>query len=213
MARDRKSAADRREQALSEAMVVFATNGYVGTAMSQIAAPLGVSQPYMFQLFESKKALFLDCINLCHDLIENLAIESAGDYREQNDSISLAQLGAAYAGLVADRTILQFQLQAWAAACADDDIRELCRHRMSGIIDRVAELTGADPREVDLFFARGALRVVRTAVDLPMPVELDATRDYGGSRVNAKAAAPRVHFQPPSSPGRVPAGRFNGNST
>lgn len=53
------SAADRRPLATRAALSVFAESGYVGTSMTQVAQRLGVSQPYLFQLFDSKHALFV----------------------------------------------------------------------------------------------------------------------------------------------------------
>ena len=34
-------------------------------------------------------------------------------------------MGAAYNGLLDDRAVLQMQLQMWAAACQDDEVREV----------------------------------------------------------------------------------------
>ncbi|MBO1739540.1 TetR/AcrR family transcriptional regulator [Leifsonia sp. TF02-11] len=197
MARERMSAADRRPLATRAALSVFAESGYVGTSMTQVAQRLGVSQPYLFQLFDSKHALFVECVELCYDLIDATIDELEDEAGATGGTLTLAALGAAYAHLLADESVLQFQLQAWAAACADDEIERTCRDRMTRLVERVSRLTDASEQDVDMFFARGALRIVRTAIRMPMPAELDATIDYGGAAADAATA---VTFLPPERP-------------
>lgn len=189
------SAADRRPLATRAALSVFAESGYVGTSMTQVAQRLGVSQPYLFQLFDSKHALFVECVELCYDLIDATIDELEDEAGTTGGTLTLAALGAAYAHLLADESVLQFQ--AWAAACADDEIERTCRDRMTRLVERVSRLTDASDQDVDMFFARGALRIVRTAIRMPMPAELDATIDYGGAPADTATA---VTFLPPERP-------------
>src|SRR5665213_1310387 len=55
----RLSADKRRQGIVSAAMAEFAQGGYAGTPTDAIARRAGVSQPYLFQLFGTKKELFL----------------------------------------------------------------------------------------------------------------------------------------------------------
>ena len=55
----RMPAEQRRELVLGEAMAVFAAHGYAGTSTEEVARRAGISQPYLFRLFPTKKALFL----------------------------------------------------------------------------------------------------------------------------------------------------------
>ncbi|MFD5148334.1 helix-turn-helix domain-containing protein, partial [Streptomyces sp. NPDC058401] len=54
----RLSADERRETVLRAAIAEFATGGYHGTSTETIARRVGVSQPYLFRLFPTKRALF-----------------------------------------------------------------------------------------------------------------------------------------------------------
>ena len=52
-------AAERRELVLEAAMAEFAVHGLAGTSTEEVARRAGISQPYLFRLFPTKKALFL----------------------------------------------------------------------------------------------------------------------------------------------------------
>ena len=68
----RMSADERREAVLDAAMIEFGLGGYVGTSTESIARRVGVSQPYLFRLFPSKKAIFLAAVERCFDRIQAL---------------------------------------------------------------------------------------------------------------------------------------------
>ena len=55
----RKSAEERREAVLDAAYVEFAEHGLDGGSTEAIAAKAGISQPYVFRLFGTKKQLFI----------------------------------------------------------------------------------------------------------------------------------------------------------
>ena len=59
--RVRKSAEERREEILAVAVRHFAIGGLHGTSTDAIAREAGISQPYLFRLFRTKKELFLAC--------------------------------------------------------------------------------------------------------------------------------------------------------
>jgi AcrR family transcriptional regulator len=160
----RMSADERRESVLTAAMIEFGANGYVGTSTEVIARRVGVSQPYLFRLFESKKALFIATIERCFDRIVDL-FETAAKGRSGEDALN--SMGAAYNGLLDDRTMLQAQLQMWAAACNDPMIRDVTRMGMGRIWLTVERLSGADDARVTQFVAGGMLLNVLGAMDLP----------------------------------------------
>src|SRR2546423_15509178 len=54
----RLSAAERKDTLLDAALVEFAERGYEGTSTEDIARRAGISQPYLFRLFGTKKELF-----------------------------------------------------------------------------------------------------------------------------------------------------------
>src|SRR6266700_3589556 len=55
----RMSAGERRETVLEAAVAEFALRGLAGTSTEDVARRAGISQPYLFRLFPTKKALFL----------------------------------------------------------------------------------------------------------------------------------------------------------
>ena len=62
--RTRKSAEERREEIVAIAIEQFALNGYKGTSTEAIAREAGISQPYLFRLFKTKRDLFLACFEV-----------------------------------------------------------------------------------------------------------------------------------------------------
>ena len=57
--RARISAADRRELVVRAAARLFATRGYGGTRLDDVAAAAGVTKPMVYRHFASKKALYM----------------------------------------------------------------------------------------------------------------------------------------------------------
>jgi AcrR family transcriptional regulator len=76
---------ERRDAIVATAKEVFATNGYAGTSMSNIAAKVGGSKATLYSYFKSKEELFEAVVGLKCQQIERLLneaqIESGGDLR------------------------------------------------------------------------------------------------------------------------------------
>jgi AcrR family transcriptional regulator len=158
------SADERREDVLRAAMIEFGSGGFVGTSTDAIARRVGVSQPYLFRLFPTKKAIFLAAIERCFDRVEARLEAAAEGLRGEE---ALVAMGAAYNGLLDDREVLQMQLQMWAAACQDDEVRSVTRRRMSALWVTAQRLCGEDDHRVMQFMAGGMLLNVMAAMDLP----------------------------------------------
>src|ERR687888_1244010 len=62
----RRSAEERREEIVEIAFRHFAEGGYHGTSTEAIAREAGISQPYLFRLFRTKRDLFLACAERCY---------------------------------------------------------------------------------------------------------------------------------------------------
>lgn len=158
------SADERRDVVLNAAMIEFGIGGFVGTSTEAIARRVGVSQPYLFRLFPSKKAMFIATIERCFDrIIEVFEFSADG----QGGEDALQSMGAAYNGLLDDRAVLQMQLQMWAAACQDEEIREVTRRRMADLWVTAQRLCGQGDQRVMQFVAAGMLCNVMAAMDLP----------------------------------------------
>jgi len=158
------SASERRESVLRAAQIEFGTGGYSGTTTEAIARRVGVSQPYLFRLFPSKKALFLAAMERCFDSLTTIFEEAGTDLTGEE---SLAAMGRAYNALLDNREVLQMQLQMWSTACQDDEVRHLARRRLSDLWQQVQRISGADDQRVMMFMASGMLLNVFAALGLP----------------------------------------------
>jgi AcrR family transcriptional regulator len=158
------SAAERREAAIRAARTEFAQGGYAGTSTEAIARRIGVSQPYLFRLFPSKKALYLAAIDRCFDDLRAMFDEAAIELHGED---ALAEMGRAYNALLDNSEQLQLQLQMWATACQDDEVRTLTRRRLSELWQQIQRLSGAGDQRVMTFMASGMLLNVFAALGLP----------------------------------------------
>jgi len=156
------SAGERREEILDAAVVEFAQNGLHGTSTETIAERVGVSQPYLFRLFGTKKGLFLSAVERGFDRVEEAFRRAA----EADPEDVLEAMGRAYGVLLTRREELLLQLQSYAAS-GDPEIQAVVQRRLGGLYQYVEEASGANPDEVRDFFASGMLLTVAAAIDLP----------------------------------------------
>jgi AcrR family transcriptional regulator len=163
VASNRQTAEERREAVLAAALTAFARGGLHGTSTEEIAAAAGISQPYLFRLFGTKKKLFVATVERCMADTLELFRAAAGDLRGED---ALRAMGDAYAAMVTrDRTRLLAQLQAYAA-CDDPDVREAIRSGFGALHLFVETVSGLDEEAVARWFAKGMLLNVVAAMDL-----------------------------------------------
>ena len=157
----RMHADERREQVLSAAMAVFARDGYQGTSTEDVAKAAGISQPYLFRLFDTKKALFIAVVERGFGGVGQA-------FRQAADGLSgepaLDAMGEAYLQLLANRDLLLMQLHAYAAS-EDPDIRVVTRRAFAELWRLVADTSHLPEERVVLFFAKGMLLNVIAAMD------------------------------------------------
>jgi AcrR family transcriptional regulator len=168
-ARTRKSAEERRSEIVAIAMEQFAVGGYRGTSTEAIAREAGISQPYLFRLFKTKRDLFLACHEDCD---ERIVATFRGAAEGVPHAEVLPAMGKAYVELLQDRTMLLFQMQSYAA-CADPVIQESVRAGYGAIVREVTRLSGAEPERVWQFFAHGMLLNVVASLDLAAIADSD----------------------------------------
>ena len=138
----RQTAGERREAVLAAALVAFAQGGLYGTSTEDIARAAGISQPYLFRLFGTKKKLFVATVERCMADTLELFRAAAGDRRGEE---ALEAMGRAYAAMVTgDRTRLLAQLQAYAA-CDDPEVREEVRSGFGSLHLFVETVSGLGP--------------------------------------------------------------------
>jgi len=159
----RMSASERREQVLNAALPEFAARGLAGTSTEDVARRAGISQPYLFRLFPTKKGLFLALVQRCFERIAAAFTDAAGDHTGEDALMAMAD---AYHQLLADRTLLLLQLHAYAA-CDDPDIRAATRAGFKELWLLVERLSGVPYERIVSFFAVGMLMNVAAAMDLP----------------------------------------------
>jgi AcrR family transcriptional regulator len=160
---ERKSAEERREEILEAALVEFAAHGLYGGSTEAIARAVGISQPYVFRLFGTKKELFTATIERCmRGTLEMMQSAAAGLKGED----ALHAIGEAYGErLRTDPTYLHSQMQAYAA-CDDPAIRTVVRNGYRELVDYVERVSGLPPERVSHFFAKGMLLNVIASMDL-----------------------------------------------
>lgn len=161
----RMSAVERRAEILEAAVTEFAIKGLHGTSTETIARRAGVSQPYLFRLFRTKKQLFIAAVERGFDRIVQVFGEAVAS--AEPDSISrMVAMGEAYRNLLSKREDLLLQMQSYAA-CADPEVQEVVRRRYGELYGYVESILDVDEAKVREFFAHGMLLNVAAAMDLP----------------------------------------------
>ncbi len=159
----RQTADERRTSVLAAAISEFARSGYAGTSTDAIAARAGISQPYLFRLFGTKKDLFVATYDLVGDrIIRELSRAGEGLHGQE----AVEAMGAAYVELMQDPELLQVQLHGFAAAPGDPDIARSCRRTFEVLQRMLSERTQLTDDEMRSFFAMGMLINVMSAIDL-----------------------------------------------
>ena len=162
VATERKTAAERREEILIAALEEFGEHGLHGTSTDSIARRAGVSQPYLFRLFGTKKQLYVEVVKRClRETLELFQETSAGKRGEE----ALDAIGEAYVALLRNRTRLRAQMQAYAD-CDDPEVRAVVREGYGALVEYVERISGADAERVRDFFAFGMLLNVFASMGL-----------------------------------------------
>jgi AcrR family transcriptional regulator len=180
---ERKSREERREEILDAAQQVFAESGYHGASTEEIARRAGISQPYIFRLFGTKKDLFIAVDTRCFRQTLEMFQRAAEGLRGEE---ALQAIGRAYGRLLqTDRTYLRGQMAAYAA-CDDSEICEAVRNGYGDLVAYVERVSGAGPERVASFFAAGMLMNVLASMGLQDPTEPWAQRLLEGCKSGEK---------------------------
>ncbi len=163
MVSTRMTASERRTTVLAAAITEFARSGYAGTSTEAIANRAGISQPYLFRLFGTKKDLFIATYELVSDRII-AAMTRAGTGLEGEEA--MAAMGEAYSELMQDPELLRVELNGFAAAPGDPDIAATCRSTFEVLWHLVHERTQLPDEEILRFFSMGMMMNVMCAIDL-----------------------------------------------
>src|SRR3712207_3378300 len=88
----RKTAEERREQILEAAIAEFSARGLRGASVEDLAARVGVSQPYVYRLFGTKRDLFLAATGRVCDRVQEAFRQAA----EEDPGNALEAMGRSY---------------------------------------------------------------------------------------------------------------------
>jgi AcrR family transcriptional regulator len=157
----RSNAGERREEILAAAIEEFAHFGLYGTSVDAIAERVGISQPYIFRLFGTKKDLFLAAALRVCDRIQ----AAFSDAARSQPNAPLKAMGLAYVPLLSSRAELLVLLHAFAAS-EDPEIRKVVGGRYAKLWEFVVKTSGATRVEVRDFFAAGMGMTVGAALGL-----------------------------------------------
>jgi len=173
------TADERRASILDAALVEFAERGLDGASTEAIAARAGISQPYVFRLFGTKKELFKASVARCfRETLETFQRAAEG----KRGTEALEAMGRSYVDeLLVDRVRLRAQMQAYAA-CDDPDLCAVVRDGYGDLVTYVERVSGLPPADVATFFAKGMLLNVVASMGLQSSPEPWAARLLEGCR-------------------------------
>lgn len=159
--RTRVSAKERREDILAAAVTEFSMKGLHGASTVTIAERAGISQPNLFRLFPTKKALFIAALDRIYERVLRGAVSTAQTYPDD----ALKGMGRGYVTLLANRELMLLQLQGFAA-CDDPEIQAVMRQHNAQLFALIADMPGIDVEQARMFFAQGMLLTVAAAMNL-----------------------------------------------
>src|SRR6478752_6634724 len=160
----RKTKAERREEILDAALAEFAQKGLHGASTEEIARLAGISQPYVFRLFGTKKELYLAVVARCFRQTLDLMQRAAEGKRGEE---ALQAIGRAYGEqLATDRVYLRAQMQAYAAS-EDPAVGAVVRGGFGDLVAYVERVSGLGMDDISRFFANGMLMNVLASMQAP----------------------------------------------
>src|SRR6267154_5935897 len=159
----RLTAAERKDDLLDAALIEFAQHGYEGTSTEDIARRAGISQPYLFRLFGTKKELFKASVSRCfRETLEMFQRAAEGQRGED----ALKAMGEAYMDVLEnDRVRLRAQMQAYAA-CDDPEICAVVRNGFGDLVAYAQRVSGLPAEAIATFFAKGMLLNVLASMEV-----------------------------------------------
>ena len=157
----RSTAAERREEILRVAVIEFGRTGLHGTSTETIAREVGVSQPYIFRLFGTKKQLFMESVRWGFDHTVETFREAGAN--SPDGHTALRRMGQAYEQLVVDPRFLGIQLQGYAST-DDPEIQAVVEDGFGRLVQEIVRHTGIDAEQLAAFLGRGMLMNVASSM-------------------------------------------------
>ncbi len=178
----RKTAEQRRVDILEAALTEFADAGFDGASTERIARRAGISQPYLFRLFGTKKQLFITAVDLCFsDVVRQLRQACAG---ATGTAASDAARAVYREWLRSDPRRLRAQVQA-VAGCADAEIRATTRAGFARLVELLDDGFGLGAHQATDLVGQVMVMNMLAMMELPDPGEPWAEGLVPGSSATA----------------------------
>lgn len=180
--RQRVTAAERRDALIDAAIKEFAVTGLHGTPVERIARRVGVAQPYVFSLFQTKRELFIAAFERCFERVGDVFTQAVqatqpvspaggqatsaatdGGHDHPGDPALRAMASSYVQMLRSDRSMLMLQLQSYAA-CDDAVIRQHVREAYESLRQRIRALSSCDDEELHRFMSSGLYLTAQAAM-------------------------------------------------
>src|ERR687885_512053 len=160
---ERKTAEERRAEIPGAARAEFPARGLAGAWTDTIARRAGISQPYLFRLFRTKKELFVASVEQCFAETLTMFRDAAEGKRGE---AALDAIGEAYVrSISADPQRLRGQMQAYVA-CDDEEICAVVRRGYGELVEFVEGIPEVPSERIVGFFAHGMLLNVIASMSL-----------------------------------------------
>ena len=160
----RKSGDERRQHVIDAAIETFAAEGYHGASTTMIARRAGISQPYIYALFENKHDLFLAAYHEVAERIRTRLVAAAEG--EDGPEERMRAMGEAYLAMIGNSAEVLCQLQAYAAA-GDPALRGPVRDEFIRLFESVREAADVSREDASFFFAGGIFLAIASALGVP----------------------------------------------
>lgn len=187
MSSARLPAAERRASVLDCACRVFSAGSYRGTTTAEIAREAGVTEPILYRHFDSKRDLYLACLDECWRGIQAVWDEEVA--AEPDPALWIAAMGRAFIESEKERPIISnLWVQALAEATEDEEIRAYMKkhirevHSYAADVVRRAQAAGGVPADRDadaeawIFLSLGLLSMADRALEGLMEDQWPAIR-------------------------------------
>src|SRR5918912_2845728 len=124
----RLPAAERRQALIDAAIRVFVRGSYAGATTAEIAREAGVSEPILYRHFESKRDLYVACLD---DTWRRVGERFAENVERLGDGEAVKALGMTLFGLQRQRVLAtNLWIQALTEAGEDPEIRKYLRRHV-----------------------------------------------------------------------------------
>ena len=137
----RLPAAARRRQLLDSALDVFATRGFHGASMNDVAEAAGVTKPVLYQHFDSKRKLFVELLEDVGSTLGRLIAEATASVDAPREKVERGF--AAYFRWI-DGNRAAFSLLFGGGVRLDPEFADVVHHVESFLAEAIATLIEAD---------------------------------------------------------------------